>query len=55
MKTSKVINVDEHSAQFLKDLARRVRVAKNIKNRIPLATAKRNILAKYRELANAKI
>jgi tRNA splicing endonuclease len=55
MKTNKVINVDENSPQFLKDLARRIRVAKNIKNRVPLAVAKKNILTKYRELANAKI
>jgi hypothetical protein len=52
---NKVINVDETSAEFLKDLERRISIAENPKNRIPLATAKKNILAKYRELTNAKI
>jgi hypothetical protein len=40
---NKVINVDETSAEFLKDLERRINVAQNPKNRIPLETAKTNM------------
>ncbi len=52
---SKVINVDENSPEFLHDLNRRIKLAKNPKNRIPLSIAKKDILKKYRELAGAKI
>lgn len=55
MKTSKVINVDENSTEFLLDLERRIKLAKNPKNRIPLSQAKKDILKKYREFAGAKI
>lgn len=47
MFTSKVINVDENSAVFLLDLERRIKLAKNPKNRIPLELAKKNIVEKY--------
>jgi hypothetical protein len=55
MKTSKVINVDENSTEFLLDLERRIKLAKNPKNRIPLSQAKKDILKKYREFAGAKV
>jgi hypothetical protein len=55
MKTSKVINVDENSTAFLLDLERRIKLAKNPKNRIPLSQAKKDILKKYREFAGAKV
>jgi hypothetical protein len=55
MNNSKVINVDENSQEFLIDLERRIKLAKNPKNRIPLSIAKKNILKKYQELAGAKV
>lgn len=55
MNNSKVINVDESSPEFLLELERRVKLAKNPKNRIPLGVAKEDILKKYRELAGAKV
>lgn len=55
MSDSKVINVDESSQEFLLELERRVKLAKNPKNRIPLSQAKKDILKKYQELAGAKV
>ncbi len=55
MKRSKVINVDENSPEFLLELERRIKLAKNPKNRIPLSKAKQDILKKYQELAGAKV
>ncbi len=55
MKRSKVINVNENSPEFLLELERRVKLAKNPKNRIPLSQAKLDILKKYQELAGAKV
>ena len=55
MNSSKVINVDENSPEFLLDLSRRVKFAKNPKNRIPLSQAKKDILKKYQKLAGAKV
>jgi len=55
MNIQKVINVDENSPEFLLDLERRIKLAKNPKNRIPLSIAKKDILKKYRKLAGAKI
>lgn len=55
MRSSKVINVDENSAAFMLDLERRVKRAKNPKNRIPLHQVKKDILRKYREFAGAKV
>lgn len=55
MNNSKVINVDENSKEFLLELERRIKLAKNPKNRIPLGQAKKDILKKYQELAGAKI
>ena len=55
MKRSKVINVNENSPEFLLELERRVKLAKNPKNRIHLSKAKQDILKKYQELAGAKV
>lgn len=55
MSNSKVINVDENSQEFQRELERRIRLAKNPKNRIPLSQAKKDILKKYQELAGAKV
>ena len=55
MSNINVINVDENSQEFLLELERRVKLAKNPKNRIPLSIAKKNILKKYQEMASAKI
>lgn len=55
MNSSKVINVDESSPEFLIELERRIKLAKNPKNRIPLSIAKKDILKKYQELAGAKV
>lgn len=55
MNRSKVINVDESSKEFQLELERRIKLAKNPKNRIPLSKAKKDILKKYRELAGAKV
>lgn len=55
MNDSNVINVAENSPEFLLDLERRIKLAKNPKNRIPLSIAKKDILKKYQELAGAKI
>jgi hypothetical protein len=52
---SKVINVDENSPEFQVELERRIQLAKNPKNRIPLSQAKKDILKKYRELAGAEV
>lgn len=54
MKSSRVINVSEGSEEFLVELERRVKFAKNPKNLIPLSQAKKDILKKYQELAGAK-
>lgn len=53
--SSKVINVDENSKEFQLELERRIELAKNPKNRIPLSQAKKDILKKYRKLAGAKV
>ena len=55
MKNSKVINVDENSQEFLIELERRVKLAKNPKNRIALSIAKKDILKKYQDLVGAKV
>ena len=55
MNSSKVINVDGNSPEFLRDLERRIKLAKNPKNRISLSKAKKDILKKYQELAGAKV
>jgi hypothetical protein len=55
MNSNKVINVDENSPEFLIDLERRIKLAKNPKNRIPLSIAKKDILKKYQELSGAKV
>lgn len=55
MNTSKVINVDENSQEFQLELKRRIKLAKNPKNRIPLSQAKKDILKKYQELASVKV
>lgn len=55
MNSSKVINVDEQSPEFLRDLERRITRARNPENRIPLIQAKKDILKKYQELASAKV
>jgi hypothetical protein len=43
MVSRKVINIDETSPEFVVDLERRIKLAKNPKNRIPLHIAKKNI------------
>lgn len=55
MTNNQVINVDENSSEFLLELERRIKLAKNPKNRVPLSQAKKDILKKYRELAGAKV
>ena len=55
MNSSRVINVNENSPEFLIELERRIKLAKNPKNHIPLSTAKKDILKKYQELAAAKV
>ncbi len=55
MSNSKVISVNENSPEFLLELERRIKLAKNPKNRIPLSIAKKDILKKYQELAGAKV
>lgn len=55
MNRSKVINVDERSPEFQLELERRIKLAKNPKNRIPLSQAKKDILNKYQVLAGAKV
>lgn len=55
MSNSKVINVDETSQEFLLELNRRIKLAKNPKNRIALSQVKKDIIKKYQELAVAKV
>jgi hypothetical protein len=55
MSDSKVINVDENSQEFRRELERRIELAQNPKNRIPFSKAKKDILKKYQELAGAKV
>jgi hypothetical protein len=55
MNNSKVIDVDDNSPEFLRDLERRIKLAKSPKNRVPLSQAKEDILKKYQELAGAKV
>lgn len=55
MINNQVINVDENSPEFLLELERRIKIAKNPKNRIPLSSAKKDILKKYQELSGAKV
>lgn len=55
MSVSKVIRVDETSQEFQLELKRRIKLAKNPKNRIPISKAKKDILKKYQELAGAKV
>ena len=55
MNRSRVINVDENSQEFRLELERRIKLAKNPKNRVPLNQAKKDILKKYQELAGAKV
>ena len=53
--SSKVINIDENSKEFQLELERRLELAKNPKNRIPISVAKKDIIRKYQELVGAKI
>jgi hypothetical protein len=46
MNISKVISIDENSPEFLLVLERRIELAINPKNRIPLGIAKKDILKK---------
>ncbi|MEI6237853.1 MAG: hypothetical protein WCP03_04625 [Candidatus Saccharibacteria bacterium] len=55
MSDSNVINVDENSQEFLFELNRRIKLAKNPKSRIPLSQVKKDILKKYQELAVTKV
>jgi hypothetical protein len=55
MNTSKVINVDENSQEFQLELERRIKLAKNPKNRRRFSLAKKDILKKYQELVSAKV
>jgi hypothetical protein len=55
MSDSKVINVDKNSQEFQRELDRRIKLAKNPKNRIPLSQARKDILKKYQELSGAKV
>ncbi len=55
MSKTGVINVSENSPEFLTELKRRIETAKKTKNRIPLAKAKKEILAKYRGLVRAHV
>ena len=55
MKNSKVINVDDNSREFQNELSRRIKLAKNPQNRIPLSQAKKDISKKYQKLAGAKV
>jgi hypothetical protein len=55
MSDSKVINADENSQEFRRELERRIKLAKNPKNRIPLNQARKDILKKYQELSGAKV
>jgi hypothetical protein len=55
MSNNKVINVNENTPEFLLELEKRIKLAKNPKNRIPLSQARKDILKKYRELVVAKI
>ena len=55
MSNSKVINVDENSQEFQLELKRRINLARNPKNRIPLSQVKKDILKKYQELAVAEV
>jgi len=55
MNRSKVINVNENSQEFRLELERRIKLAKNPKNRIPLSQAKKDTLRKYQVLAVAKV
>lgn len=55
MNRSQVINVDENSQEFQLELERRIKSAKNPKNRIPLSIAKKDILKKYQEFVGAKV
>jgi hypothetical protein len=52
MNSSKSINVDENSTEFLLDLERRINLAKNPKNRIPHSIAKKDIREKYQHIAD---
>ena len=55
MSNSRVIDVDEDSQEFRLELERRIKLAKNPKNRIPLSQAKKDILKTYQELVGAKV
>lgn len=47
---TELINMDENSLEFLFELERRIKLAKNPKNRIPLEQANKNIIEKYTKL-----
>ena len=47
---TELINTDENSQEFLVELERRIKLAKNPKNRISLELAKKNIIEKYTKL-----
>lgn len=50
MAVTVLINMDENSQEFLVELERRIKLAKNPKNRIPLEQANKNIIEKYTKL-----
>ena len=50
MAVTELINMDENSQEFLVELERRIKLAKNPKNRIPLEQAKKNSIEKYTKL-----
>jgi hypothetical protein len=52
MNSRKVINVEEASLEFLLNLERCIKLAKN---RIPLHIAKKDILKKYQDIADTEI
>jgi len=50
MVVTGLINMDENNQEFLVELERRIKLAKNPKNRIPLEQANKNIIEKYTKL-----
>ena len=54
MTYSSAINVNENSKDFQLELERRIKFAKNSKNRILLNQAKINIFRKYWKFAGSK-
>ncbi len=52
--SNKAINVDEDSKEFQLELERRIKLAKNPKNRISISQSKKDIPKKYSEIASVK-